>query len=289
MVHLDGGTFIMGTDDDIGYPEDGEGPVREVTLDPILVDRHAVSVADFARFVKDTEYVTEAQQYGWSFVFRDFIANEDRKYVIESVEDAPWWLAVEGANWLHPYGPNSSVGEDRRLLQHPVTHVSWNDAIAYAEWAGKRLPTEAEWEYAARGGMSQTRFPWGTELTPGGEHRCNIWQGRFPDQNTEEDGFERTAPVDAYEANGFGLYNVVGNVWEWCTDWFSASFHTTADYDPINPTGPESGQTRVMRGGSHLCHRSWCNRYRLAARSQNTPDSTTSNIGFRCVMDPPLE
>lgn len=286
MVELDGGTFTMGTDSDSGYLEDGEGPAREVTVDPLFVDRHAVTVADFAQFVDDTGYITDAQRYGWSFVFRDFIPSADSKYMMQPVADAPWWVAVESADWMHPYGPSSAIRTDRRLLEHPVTHVSWNDATAYAEWAGKRLPTEAEWEYLARGGVSGTLFPWGDELTPDGEHRCNIWQGSFPDHNTAEDGYARTAPVDAFDPNGFGVYNVVGNVWEWCADWFSPTYHQTPAYDPDNPTGPPSGEERVMRGGSHLCHRSWCHRYRLPARSKNTPDSTTSNIGFRCVMDP---
>jgi formylglycine-generating enzyme required for sulfatase activity len=198
---------------------------------------------------------------------------------------APWWVAVEDANWLHPNGPSSNVLDDRERLKHPVVHVSWNDARAYAEWAGKRLPTEAEWEYAARGGLEGKRYPWGDELTPDGEHRCNIWQGDFPERNTGADGYVQTAPVNAFEPNGFGLYNVAGNVWEWCGDWFSADHHTTDAYDRENPTGPADGTERVMRGGSHLCHRSWCNRYRVAARSKNTPDSSTGNIGFRCVVD----
>jgi formylglycine-generating enzyme required for sulfatase activity len=166
-----------------------------------------------------------------------------------------------------------------------VTHVSWNDAQAYVEWAGKRLPTEAEWEFAARGGLEEKQFPWGDELTPDGEHRCNIWQGDFPEHNTGEDGFLATAPVDTYEPNGYGLYNVSGNVWEWCADWFSPDYHTTEAYNHDNPTGPDSGHQRVTRGGSYLCHRSWCNRYRVAARSKNTPDSPTGNIGFRCIVD----
>jgi sulfatase modifying factor 1 len=284
MVRLKGGTFTMGTDSEVGFSEDGEGPPREVTLDPFYIDKFAVTNAHFLKFVRETGHTTDAERYGWSFVFKDFLAKENDEYALQSVAEAPWWLAVEEANWLRPYGPGSSVIDDD-LLDHPVTHVSWNDAQAYAEWAGKRLPTEAEWEYAARGGLTGKRYPWGNELTPNGEHRCNIWQGEFPEHNTSDDGYHRTAPVNEYEPNGYGLYNTAGNVWEWCADWFSASYHTTDAYDPDNPTGPDTGYQRMMRGGSHLCHRSWCNRYRVAARSKNTSDSSTTNIGFRCVVD----
>ncbi|MFB6140691.1 MAG: formylglycine-generating enzyme family protein [Halosimplex sp.] len=285
MVRLDGGTFTMGTDSDVGFPQDGEGPAREVTVDPFYVDTHAVTNAEFLEFVRETEYTTDAERFGWSFVFEDFLHDADREKVIQNVAAAPWWAAVEGADWLHPNGPSRTLLDDRDLLKHPVTHVSHRDAAAYAEWAGKRLPTEAEWEYAARGGLERRTFPWGDELTPDGEHRCNIWQGDFPERNTGEDGYRQTAPVDAFDPNGYGLYNPSGNVWEWCADWFSADYHTTDAYDPDNPTGPDEGDERVMRGGSYLCHRSWCNRYRVAARSKNTPDSSTGNIGFRCVVD----
>jgi formylglycine-generating enzyme required for sulfatase activity len=286
MVRLNGGTFLMGTDSDIGFPEDGEGPAREITLDPFYIDKYAVTNAEFLQFVRETDYTTDAELYGWSFVFQDFVAEDDSEHLLRNVDVAPWWLAVEGATWLHPYGLSSTVLDNRGLLKHPVTHVSHNDARAYAEWAGKRLPTEAEWEFAARGGLEGKRYPWGDELTSDGEHRCNIWQGDFPEHNTGEDGFLATAPVDAYEPNGYDLYNVSGNVWEWCADWFSSDYHTSDAYDPNNPTGPDSGDQRVTRGGSYLCHRSWCNRYRVAARSKNTPDSSTGNIGFRCVVDP---
>jgi formylglycine-generating enzyme required for sulfatase activity len=285
MVRLDGGSFAMGTDADVGFPQDGEGPVREVSVDPFYVDRFAVTNAQFLEFVQETGHTTDAERFGWSFVFEDFVNDADSDRVVEHASEAPWWVAVEGANWLRPNGPSKSVLDDRSLLKHPVTHVSWRDAVAYADWAGKRLPTEAEWEYAARGGLHQRTFPWGDELRPDGEHRCNIWQGEFPEQNTGEDGYVQTAPVDEYEPNGHELYNVSGNVWEWCGDWFSADYHTTDAYSPDNPTGPDDGTERVMRGGSYLCHRSWCNRYRVAARSKNTPDSSTGNIGFRCVVD----
>lgn len=285
MVELDGGSFTMGTDDDVGFPQDGEGPAREVTLDPFYIDTKAVTNAEFLNFVRETGYVTDAEQYGWSFVFQDFVNEQDDGKVFQNVGAAPWWLAVEGADWLHRFGPSSTILDDLDLLKHPVIHVSWNDARAYAEWAGKRLPTEAEWEYAARGGLEQKLYPWGDELRPDGEHRCNIWQGDFPEHNTGDDGYLATAPVDEYQPNGFGLHNIVGNVWEWCADWFSPTYHTTDEYSHENPTGPDTGDQRVMQGGSHLCHRSWCNRYRVAARSKNAPDSSTTNIGFRCVVD----
>ncbi|WP_276256549.1 formylglycine-generating enzyme family protein [Halomontanus rarus] len=284
MVRLDGGSFIMGTDSDEGFPADGEAPAREVIVDPIYVDKFAVTNAQFVEFVRETGYTTDAERFGWSFVFEDFLAGSDRDHVLQNVPAAPWWVAVQGADWFHPSGPSSTIVEND-LLKHPVVHVSWRDAAAYARWAGKRLPTEAEWEYTARGGRERTRFPWGDELEPDDEHRCNVWQGEFPEHNTGDDGYLGTAPVNAFEANGYGVYNVSGNVWEWCRDWFSPDYHTTDAYDPTNPSGPKDGDARVMRGGSYLCHESWCNRYRLPARSKNTPDSSTGNIGFRCVVD----
>jgi formylglycine-generating enzyme required for sulfatase activity len=283
MTKLAGETFTMGTNSEIGFPADGEGPTREVTLDPFYIDECAVTNREFLRFVRATDYTTDAEQFGWSFVFEEFVAPDDSEHIIKHVADAPWWIAVERANRFRPDGPSSNVFDNR--MNHPVTHVSWRDAQAYAEWAGKRLPTEAEWEYAARGGLEQSRYPWGDELQPDGEHRCNIWQGTFPNRNTKEDGYLKTAPVKAFPSNGYGLYNVAGNVWEWCADWFSADYHTTDDYSHTNPTGPSDGTQRVMRGGSYLCHNSWCNRYRVAARSKNTPDSSTGNLGFRCVVD----
>jgi sulfatase modifying factor 1 len=284
MTRVDGGWFRMGTDSDVGFPQDGEGPARQASVDPFYVDRFAVTNAQFLEFVRETGYTTDAERFGWSFVFEDFVAAADSEHVRQNVPAAPWWVAVEGATWFRPAGPSSNVVEDD-LLKHPVTHVSHRDALAYAEWAGKRLPTEAEWEYAARGGREGTRFPWGDELEPDGEHRCNVWQGEFPEHDTAEDGYHGPAPVNAFEPNGYGLYNVCGNVWEWCRDWFSADYHTTDAADRDNPTGPPDGDERVMRGGSYLCHESWCNRYRLPARSKNTPDSSTGNIGFRCVVD----
>ncbi|NBC67745.1 SUMF1/EgtB/PvdO family nonheme iron enzyme [Paenibacillus sacheonensis] len=278
MVLLQGGEFLMGTNDEEGFPNDGEGPVREVNLSPFYMDACAVTNAEFAAFVKATGYVTEAERFGWSFVFHLFVP-EALKATAKPVPGIPWWLAIDGACWHRPEGAGSHV-EDRQ--DHPVVHVSWSDAADYARWAGKRLPTEAEWEYAARGGLIQKRYPWGDLLKPDGEHRCNIWQGKFPDKNNASDGYAGTAPSQSFQPNGFGLYNMCGNVWEWCGDWFSTRH---ARPGSTNPKGPASGTARAMRGGSYLCHQSYCNRYRVAARSSNTPDSSTGNIGFRCAAD----
>lgn len=280
MVSIEGGEFWMGTDSNEGFPADGEGPVRKITVDSFYMEKYPVTNRQFAEFIKATNYKTEAELFGWSFVFYSFISEKTAKKVKQTVRGTPWWAVVEGATWDHPEGPDSSI-EDR--LDHPVIHISWNDAIAYCKWAGKRLPTEAEWEYAARGGLEQKRYPWGDELHPNGKHVCNIWQGTFPSKNTKKDGFLGTAPVHHYPANDFGLYQMAGNVWEWCSDWFTPYAELKGGLK--NPQGPSQGQARVMRGGSYLCHKSYCNRYRVAARSSNTPDSSTGNIGFRCVID----
>jgi sulfatase modifying factor 1 len=280
MIRLPGGTFLMGTDDGQGFSEDGEGPVRKITLDTFFISPYVTTNAEFAAFVETTGYETEAERFGWSFVFHRFISGKAKKKVRGSVDAAPWWKAVGGAYWRRPEGPGSGI---KTRMKHPVVHISHNDALAYCDWAGKRLPTEAEWEFAARGGLEQKRYPWGDTLTPEGEHLCNIWQGEFPNKNTCKDGYAGTAPVDAFPPNGFGLYNVSGNVWEWCQDWFSATYHV--GNTRVTPTGPPAGTSRVIRGGSYLCHKSYCNRYRVAARSSNTPDSSTGNTGFRCAAD----
>lgn len=279
MAAVPGGEFRMGTDDEVGFAADGEGPVRTVRLSPFRLEPHAVTNAEFAAFVDATGYVGEAERFGWSYVFAGFLPAALRRGAPRP-DGAPWWCGISGASWARPEGPGSDLSgrED-----HPVVHVSWNDAVAYCAWAGRRLPTEAEWERAARGGLDQRRYPWGDELTPDGEHRCNIWQGRFPFKNTAEDGYRGTAPVDAFRPNGYGLYNMSGNVWEWCGDrWTTAH---DAGRIPTDPAGPRRGDRRVLRGGSYLCHHSYCNRYRVAARTANTPDSTSGNTGFRCARD----
>jgi len=281
MIAMQGGTFLMGTDYVDAFPDDGEGPVREVTLDPFWIDRHPVTNGLFSQFIEETGYRTEAERFGWSFVFWAHIPKE-RFYelVVDTVAAAPWWCKVPGANWRNPEGPGSAI---KSRGNHPVVHVSWNDALSFCEWSGQRLPTEAEWEYAARGGLVQKLYPWGDKLRPDGKHRCNIWQGEFPRHDTGDDGYTGTCPVDAFPPNGYGLYSTTGNTWEWCADWFSTDFHLTGSR--INPKGPESGDNKVMKGGSFLCHKSYCNRYRVAARSLNTPDSSTSHMSFRCARN----
>ncbi|MFF7337691.1 formylglycine-generating enzyme family protein [Streptomyces sp. NPDC008163] len=287
QVPLPGATFAMGDGFGEGYAADGEGPVHPVRLDPYLMDVTTVTNAAFARFVKDTGYETEAEQLGVSAVFHLAVRAEPSDIVGEAA-GTPWWLVVRGASWRHPAGPLSSVGA---LRNHPVVQVSWNDAQAYCAWAGKRLPTEAEWEFAARGGLAGRRFPWGDELKPRGRWNCNIWQGTFPTRNTAEDGHENTAPAKSYRPNGYGLWNMAGNVWEWCADTFAADAYAARAgdlpvHDPRGPShDPDPDARRVMRGGSFLCHDSYCYRYRVAARSGNTARSAAANVGFRCAND----
>nr|WP_237740716.1 formylglycine-generating enzyme family protein [Arthrobacter crystallopoietes] len=280
-VLLPGGSFLMGDHFGEGYPADGEGPVHKVVLDSFRIDAAAVTNEDFSRFVEATGYRTESEHYESSAVFH-LQVQAAAADVLGEAAGAPWWVNVRGADWAHPTGPLSSW---RDIPQHPVVQVSWNDAQAYCRWAGRRLPTEAEWEYAARGGLEGKRYAWGNDLAgPAGEHYCNIWQGEFPRSNTLDDGYLGTAPVRTFPPNGFGLYEVSGNVWEWCNDWFLPKYYRNSPSH--NPQGPTIGRGRVMRGGSFLCHDSYCNRYRVAARSSNGPESASSNCGFRTVAAP---
>lgn len=320
MVWIPGGTFVMGYDGDIGkHPVTGEElflrpgshllaenerPPHEVTVDGFWMDAHEVTNEEFARFVEATGYKTTAERPPnpkdfpgatpeqiaellsvgpFSLVFNPPPGDisMDNQYI--------WWTPVPGADWRHPEGPGSSI---KGREQHPVVHVSWYDAMEYAKWAGKRLPTEAEWEFAARGGLARKRFVWGDEGTPGGKWLANIWQGRFPNDNTLADGYRITAPVGTYAPNGYGLYDMAGNVWEWCADWYSHDYYARSPRmnpqgptaseasDPYDPPGPPK---KVQRGGSFLCSDMYCSGYRPSARAKNTPDTGMSNVGFRCV------
>jgi sulfatase modifying factor 1 len=275
FIEISGGNFEMGDAFDEGYPADGERPVHLVEISSFAIAPTTVSNAQFSAFVDATGYRTDAEEFGSSVVFHMAVRSDDRD-IVGPIAGAEWWIEVRGADWAHPAGPLSSW---REIPTHPAVHVSWFDAQAYCAWAGVRLPTEAEWEFAARGGHVGRRFPWGDELQPDREIRCNVWQGIFPSQNTLEDGFLTTAPVRTFPPNDYGIYQTSGNVWEWCADWFSATYYQASRR--LDPTGPGSGTRRVMRGGSHLCHDSCCSRYRLAARYANTPDSSAGNLGFR--------
>jgi len=285
MIFIPGGTSLVGTD----APElwrDGEGPKRVVSLSPFYIDRYEVPVSDFARFVEETGFVTESERFGWSFVFHSAIPKATIEKIDQAVLGAEWWLPVNGSYWREPEGPGTDVFLTNRS-NHPVNQVSWNDAVAFCKWRGGRLPTEAEWEKAARGpnpdgAKDAWVFPWGNKLVPEGKtHRCNVFQGKFPSRNDAKDGYHHTSPVDAFgPQNEYGLYNMVGNVWEWVEDWHSIDHDLT---DVINPKGPSEGRDKVKKGGSFLCHKSYCYRYRIVARFPSTPDSATLNIGFRCA------
>jgi formylglycine-generating enzyme required for sulfatase activity len=272
----------MGDESVWAYPGDGEGPVHEVELGPFRIDRYAVTNAAFAEFVDATGWRTDAERYGWSFVFAGLLPDDFPD--TRGVAGAEWWRQVFGADWCHPEGLHSDLAARE---DHPVVHVSWNDAAAYCAWTGTRLPSEAEWEYAARGGVRGHAFPWGDDLEPGGEHRMNVFQGHFPERNTGADGHISTAPVDAYQPNGYGLYNVTGNVWEWCADWLDIDYYARSPRR--DPRGPDSAKLRVQRGGSYLCHVSYCRRYRVSARFGSEPTSSTGNAGFRVAADRSLQ
>jgi formylglycine-generating enzyme required for sulfatase activity len=267
MVQIPAGPFSMGTNNALAYPADGEGPKRIVELDEFWIDETAVTNQSFAQFVEATGYITEAELTGWSFVPAFLLSEQDEQYLVGQSGDTPWWVGVTAANWRQPLGPSSSTTD---IQSHPVTHISWSDANAFAQWNGKRLPTEAEWEKAARGGRENSLYAWGDDLIVDGQHMCNIWQGDFPTFNSAQDGHLGTAPVHSFEPNGYGLYNVCGNVWEWTAD----SWNST-----------DLADNKVIKGGSFMCHDSYCNRYRLSARTSHPKNGFTAHIGFRCVAD----
>ncbi|MCS3844482.1 formylglycine-generating enzyme required for sulfatase activity [Microbacterium sp. AK031] len=256
---------------------DGETPVHDVSLASFTIDATPVTNDAFAAFVAATGYRTEAELFAFSAVFHLAVAAPESD-ILGQPPGTPWWFGIRGADWSHPGGRDSNLDG---LGDHPVVHVSWNDAQAYCAWAGRRLPTEAEWEYAARGGLPSAKYPWGDAEVDEGRWRANIWQGNFPRENSMDDGFLTTAPVRSFEPNGYGLWQSVGNVWEWCADWYDPKAYESSAL--VNPVGPASGTSRVLRGGSYLCHISYCNRYRNSARSQNSPDSSMGNAGFRTV------
>ncbi len=267
MVRLPGGRFTMGADD--GFPH--EGPAHPVEVAAFWLDVEEVTNDQFAAFVAVTGYRTEAERFGWSAVFKP----------------GEGWDRVDGADWRHPEGPSSDLAGRGR---EPVVQVSWGDAVAFAGWAGKRLPTEAEFEYALRdGGRGVGVYPWGGELVPGKTHRANLWQGPFPAEDRADDGARRAAAVGSFAPGPFGLLDLSGNVWEWCADWYDPGYYR---HGPVaNPRGPSTGPTirpgegphRVLRGGSFLCSENYCTGYRTSARSSCTPDSATNHMGFRCA------
>ena len=297
MVWVPGGIFWRGSDEAI-FPD--AKPVHQVELDGFWLDETPVTNEQFAKFITATGYKTVAERLPDP---KDFpgappellvpgsIVFTPPEHEVSLEEHLQWWKYVPGASWRHPEGPESNI-KDRK--KHPVVHVSWEDAMAYAKWAGKRLPTEAEFEYAARGGLSRQPYAWGNELTPGGKWQANVWQGTFPVKNTEEDGYTRTSPVKTFPANGYGLYDMAGNVWQWCSDWYQPDYYQrlalsgevvtnppgpASSHDPLEPGLPK----RVQRGGSFLCSSEYCVRYRVAGRGKGEVTSASSNVGFRCV------
>jgi sulfatase modifying factor 1 len=299
MIWIPGGTFRMGSDNH--YPE--EAPAHNVSVDGFWMSRHAVTNAEFRRFVDETGYVTLAERPANP---EDYPDAEPEMLVPSSVvfkkaagpvdirNHYNWWVYVPGANWRHPRGPASNI---RMLMNHPVVHVAFEDAQAYAVWAGMELPTEAEWEFAARGGLADAEFAWGSEYMPGGKPMANTWQGEFPWQNLAEDGYEWSAPVGSFPPNGYGLYEMTGNVWEWTIDWYQEHGkikHACCTID--NPRGGERDQSfdaetphiriprKVMKGGSYLCAPNYCRRYRPAARMAQAVDTSTCHLGFRCIV-----
>lgn len=260
-------------------PTDGEQIIRRARLRGFGLEAHCVSVARFATFVAETGYRTDAERIGWSYVFRGLLSDPDAAEIIGGYDKAGWWWAVKGADWLHPAGPGEPVAEE----DHPATQISWNDARAFARWARGRLPSEIEWEHAARGGLDERRYPWG-DVEPDDDHvLCNIWQGSFPNENTCADGYYGTSPVQSFAPNPSGIFNLAGNVWEWTADHYRIP-SLKSEAKARNAEARKSGD-RVLKGGSFLCHASYCWRYRIAARSGRAPDTGASHTGFRLAYD----
>lgn len=277
-ISIPGGTAIIGTKKGI-IAADGESPIRKQRVAEFLIDNVAVSNERFTAFVDATGYTTEAERIGWSYVFFDHLPEGKDAEDTLGVAAADWWRQVHGATWRLINGPGS---EDAFKPNYPVVHISHNDALAFATWAGGRLPIEAEWEHAARAGQGDVMFPWGDQEPDDHDFLpCNIWQGNFPHYNSAADGYPATAPVDAFEPNGFGLYNMVGNTWEWT----AGPYTVRAKSPKARKHAKNMKGTRLLKGGSFMCHKSYCYRYRIAARSGSTPDSTTSHIGFRLAYD----
>ncbi len=310
MVWVPGGSFTMGTEGD--QARASERPAHRVRVDGFWMDATEVTNAQFAEFVKATGYVTVAERPAdWEELKKQVPPGTPKpppemlapgslvftppNQAVPLEQHAAWWRWTHGADWRHPEGPESSIATRQN---HPVVQIAWDDAVAYAEWAGKRLPTEAEWEFAARGGLEGKRFPWGDDKPTSKQSRANIWHGEFPHRNTKDDGFYRTAPVKTFEPNGYGLHDMAGNVWEWCSDWYRADLYAIrvrqlgAGGVAENPAGPDQpwdpreprAPSRVTRGGSFLCHISYCESYRPGARRGTAADTGTSHIGFRCAM-----
>lgn len=277
-VRVPGGRSFVGTDTLI-IAADGEGPARPVTLTDYALEAQTVTNARFAQFVAATGYVTEAERLGWSAVFSG--APDDLRNARAVGSALPWWHRIDAAYWREPEGPGSSIAD---RLDHPVVQVSWADALAFAHWVGGRLPSEAEWEHAARSGAHNVRFPWGDEEPDDETVHCNIWQGRFPDDNTGRDGYERTAPARSFAPNPLGVYNMAGNVWEWTADAFRVRSLSRAAKQ--RNAQAQTHREKLLKGGSFLCHISYCYRYRIAARMALSPDSAASNVGFRIAYDP---
>ncbi|TCD46775.1 formylglycine-generating enzyme family protein [Streptococcus sp. X16XC17] len=287
MILIKGGRFLMGTNDHLGFQDDLEGPTTEVHVADFYMDKTTVTNRDFLTFFQDTGYVTDAERFGFSYVFHLLLSDEQKKARLAA--GSTWWYEVADASWRMPEGPGSSIAE---CMDHPVVHVSYHDAYHYAKWAGKRLPLESEWEYACRGGKEGLIFPWGNELTQDNQFHANTWQGDFPIKNSADDGFIGTAPAKWYEPNGYGLYQMIENVWEWCLNSgriplqefaTKSSQEFIQESQEIIPSHADS--LRALREGVYLCHISSCARYRNAGRNSNTALSSTSNTGFRCVRD----